>query len=408
MDSLVMAIAAALDIVENELLGASTNHGKRIAVLCAKMGKILGLNAEETSALAMCALLHDNALTEYILSERMARNHDPAMKKHCEFGQRNVDALNFKTNVKDFILYHHEHADGKGPFGVKAGEGPLAAELICVADSIDVTHHLQRLEPEGLPSIRRLITEETGKHYSKIAADAMLEILDWPAVLSLKDDAIRETTASAFAPWIVDVETETMFGLAAFVAKIIDYKSVFTQRHSTQIANKAWAMGGYYRYEHVENAQLYLAAALHDLGKLAIPTAILEKPDRLTNEEFATIKSHVRLTWEMLKNIEGFNAIRDWASNHHEKLDGSGYSFGKKRDELDFNSRLMVCIDIYQAISEERPYHDKRDHYDTMLIMSEMAKKDEIDRDILGDIDTVMAPYDGGDLPMPGGVRPIA
>jgi len=397
-----MAIAAALDIVENELLGASTNHGKRIAVLCAKMGKLLGLKAEETSALAMCALLHDNALTEYILSERMAESHDPAMKKHCEYGQRNVDALNFKTNVKDFILYHHEHADGKGPFGVKAGEGPLAAELICIADSIDVTHHLQRLEPDGLPSIRRLIAEETGKHYSKIAADAMLEILDWPAVLSLKDDAIRETTASAFTPWIVDVETETMFGLAAFVAKIIDYKSVFTQRHSTQIANKAWAMGEYYRYKSEEKAELYLAAALHDLGKLAIPTAILEKPDRLNNDEFTIIKSHVRLTWEMLKDIEGFNTIRDWASNHHEKLDGSGYSFGKKRNELDFNSRLMTCIDIYQAISEERPYHDKRDHYDTMLIMSEMAKKDEIDRDIFGDIDTVMAPYDGGDLPAPG------
>jgi HD-GYP domain-containing protein (c-di-GMP phosphodiesterase class II) len=396
-----MAIAAALDIVENELVGASTNHGKRIAVLCAKMGKMLGLNPEEASALAMCALLHDNALTEYILSERKDGNHDPAFKKHCEYGQRNVDALRFKTNVKDFILYHHERADGKGPFEVKAGEGPLEAELICIADSVDVTHHLQRLEPEGLPSITRLIAEETGKHYSKKAAEAMLEILDWPTVLSLKDDAIRETISSAFVPWIVDVETETMFGLAAFVAKIIDYKSVFTQRHSTQIANKAWAMGEYYRYEPVENAKLYLAAALHDLGKLAVPTAILEKPDRLNNEEFSIIKRHVRLTWEMLKDIEGFKDIRDWASNHHEKIDGSGYSFGKKRDELDFNSRLMTCIDIYQAISEERPYHPKRNHTDTMEIMSEMAKKDEIDRDIFGDLDAVMAPYDGGDLPGP-------
>jgi len=397
-----MAIAAALDIVESELVGASTNHGKRIAVLCAKMGQILGLKAEEISALAICALLHDNALTEYILSERKDGNHAPALKKHCEYGQRNVDALRFKTNVKDFILYHHERADGKGPFGVRAGEGPLEAELICIADSIDVTHHLQRLEGEGLPSIRRLIARETGKHYSKTAAQAMLEILDWPTILSLKDEAIRETTASAFIPWIVDIEAQTMFGLAAFTAKIIDYKSVFTQRHSTQIANKAWAMGGYYRYDSTEKAELYLAAALHDLGKLAIPTAILEKPERLDNEEFSIIKGHVRMTWEMLKDIEGFKTIRDWASNHHEKLDGSGYPFGKKREGLDFNSRLMTCIDIYQAISEERPYHPKRNHSDTMKIMSEMAKKDEIDRDILGDLDTVMAPYDGNDLPAPG------
>jgi HD-GYP domain-containing protein (c-di-GMP phosphodiesterase class II) len=404
MDSLIKSIATALDIVESGLLGASTNHGKRIAVLCAQMGKFLGKNTEEITALAVCALLHDNALTEYILSEKAGGDRDTAMKKHCEIGQRNVDALCFKTNVKDFVLYHHEHADGTGPFGIWEGEGPLEAELITIADSIDVAHHLQRLGYEELPVIRNIIVNETGKHYSKRAAQAMLEILDLPMLLSLKDDVIKQTALASLSPWIVDIQTETVFGLAGFVAKIIDYKSVFTKKHSTQIADKAWFMGKYYQYGPQELAELYLAASLHDLGKLAVPSDILEKPGKLTNEEFEIIKQHVHLTWELLNDVEGFETICQWASNHHEKLDGSGYPFGKKASELDFNSRLLTCLDIYQAISEERPYHSGRSHGDTMLILNEMADTGKIDKDIIKDLSLALAPYDGKDLLPPDGL----
>jgi len=394
MDSVIKAIASALDSVEHELLGASNNHGKRIAVLCSKMGKLLGKSQDEITAMALCALLHDNALTEYLLAQRTSGHYDPAMKKHCEYGQRNVDALCFKTNVKDFILYHHERADGRGPFGIRSGEGPLEAELIAIADSIDVAHHLQTLDAEALPAVRKIIAEDTDKRFSETAAQALLDVLDWPALLSLKDDAINETADTAFSPWIVDMETESVFGLASFMARIIDYKSVFTQKHSTQIANKAWFMGSYYQYDSATKAELYLAAALHDIGKLQIPTAILEKPDKLTDEEFLIIKKHVFLTWELLKDIDGLQAISQWASNHHEKLNGSGYPFGKTGDELDFNSRLLCCLDIYQAVSEERPYHPERSHNETMQILRKFADNGEIDKNIVRDVDVALANYD--------------
>ena len=105
------------------------------------------------------------------------------------------------------------------------------------------------------------------------------------------------------------------------------------------------------------------------------------------------IKDHVRGTYELLKDIEGFEEICNWASNHHEKLDGSGYCFGKKADELDFISRLIACTDIYQAISEERPYHPARSHEDTMVILKDMAGKGFIDSDIVNDFDTAMVDY---------------
>jgi len=401
MDNLIQAIGAALDIVECELLGASTNHGKRISVLCAKMGRLLGKTREEISALMVCALLHDNALTEFILGERMGGQHDPAMKKHSEYGQRNVDALHLKADVGGFILYHHERADGRGPFGIKTGEGPIEAELIGIADSVDVAFHLQRLEPGDIGAVRSAVSGEIGKSYGETAARLMLEVLDPPTLLSLGDGAIRETASAFFAPWPVEIEAEAIFGLSGFVSKIIDCKSVFTQRHSSQIANRAWFMSGWYGYDPAERAKLYLAAALHDIGKLATPTEILEKPGRLTAEEFSIMKDHVRVTWDLLKDIGGFGKISAWASDHHEKLDGSGYPHGKTADELDFNSRLMACIDVYQAVSEERPYHPKRSHADTMRILYRLADSGHADGKIARDIDDAMAPLDGECLPPP-------
>jgi len=399
MDSLINAIAAALDIVEKELLGASTHHGKRIAILCAKMGKILGKTNEEILGLINCALLHDNALTEYMLASKEGGHYDQAMKKHCEYGEYNVRKLLPNAKIKDFILYHHERADGKGPYGIKEGEGPLEAELIAIADSIDVIFHLQTIEREKFENVVNTIKDETGKKYSKAAANAMIHILDQDMLESLRDDVIEKTAKSVLTEWVVDIEDRVIIELVNFITKIIDYKSVFTKRHSSEIANIAWFMGEYYNYNRKEKAKLYLAAALHDLGKLETPTAILEKPGKLTNEEYAIIKDHVYKTWEYLKDIEGFEDICKWASFHHEKLNGKGYPFGKNADELDFNSRLMACIDIYQAVSEKRPYHPVRSLNETLEIMYKMADDGSIDRNIVDDMSIAMKPYDGKELP---------
>ncbi|MDR1379515.1 MAG: HD domain-containing protein [Synergistaceae bacterium] len=398
IDQLIKAIATALDIVEGELLGASTHHGKRIAVLAAAMGIDLGLNKDHLSAMTTCALFHDNALTEHILAEQ--EGDRPSMYLHCERGQSNVEMLPFKVDVSGYILYHHECADGNGVFGKKEGEYPLEAELIAISDMIDIDHHLQRLSFDTLPNLRSLIADDAGKRFTKRAARALLSILDENMLFLLRDDRIAETAEQVIPTFILDLKVNEIIGIAEIIARIIDYKSRFTRRHTSQIANRAWLMGGYYGYDDALRVQLYLAAALHDLGKLATPTHILEKPGKLDQEEFAIIKEHVRHTYELLKDIDGFEQIRDWASNHHEKLDGTGYPFGKGADALDFNSRMMACIDIYQAVSESRPYHEQRGHPETMVILYDMAQKGFIDGTIVKDLDVVMAPYSNRDIPL--------
>ncbi|MDR3123538.1 MAG: HD domain-containing protein [Treponema sp.] len=392
LDLLIESIATALDIVEGELLGASTHHGKRIAVLCSAMGRNAGLNDEDLSALTTCALLHDNALTEYILSEREGNKQDHNLKRHCELGQRNVDTLLFKTDISGFVLYHHERPDGLGPYGKKTGEIPLGAELIAIADSVDVSYHLQRVTAEDLPRIRRSIADKAGAAYTPFAAEALLSALDETMLVSLGNDRILDTADKLIPPWTMDMDNQVTLNLGELVSQIIDYKSPFTRRHSRGIAEKARNMGKHYGYDQSQLAELFLAASLHDIGKLAIPTAILEKPGKLDDDEFNIIKGHVSLTYKLLAGVQGLEHIRDWASNHHEKLDGSGYPFGKKAAELDFNSRLMACIDIYQAVSEERPYHPARDHGAAMAILFDMADKGLIDPGIARDMDRALAP----------------
>jgi HD-GYP domain-containing protein (c-di-GMP phosphodiesterase class II) len=391
MDQLIMGISAALDIVEGSLLGASTNHGKRIAVLSAAMGRSLGMDERSIRALTTCALFHDSALTEYILSEREA--NDPAMKLHCIAGQRNAESLIFDMDIEGHVCYHHERADGAGPFGKREGEFPREAALIAIADMLDAACHFQRLSPENLGQIRREIRQETGKTYTREAAEAMLGILDAKMLSALGDKRIHETARETIPPWRVNLEAPELFRIAALSARIIDYKSVFTRRHSEEIALRAWIMAESYGYGHPQRSELYLAATLHDIGKLAVPTEILEKPGPLNQDEFAVIKDHVRHTDELLSGISGLDYIRKVASSHHEKLDGSGYPFGKTGEDLDFNDRLLACIDIYQAVSEARPYHEKRSHRETMTILSDMAEKGLIDRAISADMDQVMAEY---------------
>jgi HD-GYP domain-containing protein (c-di-GMP phosphodiesterase class II) len=401
MGELVQAVAAALEIVEKELIGVSTYHGKRIAALCALMGREIGMEEEEIKTVTTCALFHDNALTEHILYEKEHNKGEVSFRFHCESGQRNVEMLPFKSDVSGLVLYHHEQANGRGPFGKREGEFPPGAELIAIADMIDSRHHIQRIPPECISTIYKDIEEHAGERYTKTAANAMLAVLDTDALLSLNDENINKTAVQLLPEWQVAVEDDALMRLAELSARIIDHKSPFTRKHSVQIANRVWVMSGYYGFDNEMRAKSYLAAALHDLGKLATPNEILDKPGKLTDEEYGIIKDHVRGTHDMLCGITGFEEICRWAASHHEKLDGTGYCFGKKADELDFTDRMIACTDIYQAVCEERPYHPGRTHAKTMPILWQMANRGFIDSEIVKDFDTVMAEYNDTDVPPP-------
>ena len=309
MDKLCILFSRAFDIIEEEQIGASERHSMRVAALCARMGRLLGFDDDAVSGIATCGMFHDNALTEYHLSlkkdEQTARN----MILHCEKGQENVAWLPFRKSIDGFIKYHHESGNGAGPYKKRAGEFPFEAALIAAADSVDVTHRLQQITPATLPGLRDSIAQNAEVHSTREATEALLAVLDADALNSLLDENISDTLDRELPSWSEELTDPGVIRAAGFVSRVIDYKSQFTQKHTSQIANRAWIMAEHYGYSAEEKAGVFLAASLHDVGKIATPIEILEKPGKLDQEEFAIIKLHVSKSREFLSTLPDFELI---------------------------------------------------------------------------------------------------
>lgn len=392
-NELLLAISYALDCVECDLVGVTTNHSKRVAYLCVQMGKKLGFEKKKLSDLLGCAILHDNALTEYIQAEYLSTGEtvkvvgNRKLGIHCALGERNLKNFPFFGDVKNAILYHHENADGSGPFGKKEGEIPIFAGLIHIADVLDSTFHLRNMEDIKYNKLVEYIDKKSGILFTQKESELFLACFDKEHLQLLKDENIDRLLKASLTFFDNDYTIDQIICISSIFARIIDYKSTFTSLHSIGIAHKAFELGGYYRYDEETKAKLFLAGSLHDIGKLAIDIDILEKPGKLTEEEFEQIKNHARITYEILSEVHGFEEITDWASLHHEKLNGKGYPFGYCANQLDFFARLMGCIDIYQALREDRPYKKGMSHKDSINIMNKMVDDGFIDGTIVADIE---------------------
>ena len=404
LDIICRVITRAFDAVEIEMFGVSQQHSLRLAALTAIMGRYLGYAEDHIMAIALSALFHDSALAEYHIGEFVGNYSTEVkaanMRAHCEKGQRHIDILPLNHKVEGFVLYHHERVGGTGVFQKQEGEYPLEADFISLVDDIDVAIHLQATQVDDIYRIREKANQMRESH-SAISIDTFLAIFDEKTLLSLHRENINKTLDECLPHLYIDLSDPAIILLADLNANAIDYKSAFTKKHTSQIANRTYMMCDYYGYSDAEKRIMYLAAGLHDIGKAQVPRAILEKQGKLTGEEFRIIKSHVYYTYEWLSEVPGFEEVTRWAAGHHEKLDGHGYPRGLKGEELDFNTRMLGCIDIYQAVCEARPYHDARNHADTMDIMYSMVDDGKIDPQITKDLDTIMAPWSLKDVPAP-------
>ena len=154
------------------------------------------------------------------------------------------------------------------------------------------------------------------------------------------------------------VSEDTLDGICMAFAEVIDAKSPFTYRHSNGVAEAAVSIAGQLGMTAAEVVSMRRAALLHDIGKLCVPNAILEKPGKLTNEEWDVVKKHPYYTLEILRRIPGFEELSDMAAAHHERLDGRGYFRQLGAAQLSTPARVLAVADVYDALSAKRPYRD--------------------------------------------------
>lgn len=138
---LLAACSYALDCVEAELIKVTNNHSKRVAYMAVCTAEKMGIQGQSLQDLAECALLHDNAVAQYIQEELQndaLRNGVTKLGRHCTIGEKILKNIPFHNDVFNVILYHHENADGSGPFGKQWNEVPLFARIIHMCDTIDI------------------------------------------------------------------------------------------------------------------------------------------------------------------------------------------------------------------------------------------------------------------------------
>lgn len=133
----------------------------------------------------------------------------------------------------------------------------------------------------------------------------------------------------------------------------------YTYQHNIGVGILSTLIGKWLKLPEPDLSTLSLAATLHDVGKVNVPIEILNKPGKLTKEEYDLIKKHTIYGYEILKNTEGLNRrIPLVALQHHERNDGKGYPLGLKHNQVDYFSKIVAVADIFHAMSSKRPYHD--------------------------------------------------
>ncbi len=166
------------------------------------------------------------------------------------------------------------------------------------------------------------------------------------------------------------------------ISRTIDAKDTYTNGHSERVASYTLAIAKTLGYNDLQTDVAYYTALLHDIGKIGIPDAILNKPGKLTAEEYEIMKKHPVIGAEILKDVTIDDSILLGAKYHHERFDGSGYMFGLKGEEIPMIARIICVADAFDAMITRRCY---KDTMDTSSVIQELrdCKNTQFDPDIV-------------------------
>ncbi len=381
--ALSLDLAEMSTITEQQIIETSTDidyskheflhHSKRTAYIAVSIGKTLNLDEATLEQLYVASLLHDIGVVKGI---EYIHYSDIFIREHCIKGAEITENFPFYSSLSEIILYHHEDWDGNGLIGKSGDSIPIESQIIRMADLMELLYDERKPVHEQRDFIKNWIISRSGTNFSPDMVKAFIK-------LSKKDFFWFDIMNPQHLYFILDgilpnfnktISLQEVEDIAYIFSDLIDNKSSFTAKHSHSIANLVYRVAIHLGYSKEKCTKMKIAGLLHDIGKMAIPNSILDKNGALTKDEFSIIKTHVYYTRLLLDQIGGIEDISQWASNHHEKLTGTGYPRGLNAEELSEESRIMGVCDIYQALTENRPYRSGMNNEAAFKILEEMAK----------------------------------
>ncbi len=363
------------------LMNLSTaQHQKQVGYLSYQLAREMDLPAQVTYLTMEAGMLHDIAGT--IRGQQVTVQDIEADQEMTAYAS--ADLLSEFPLLKPVgnIIRRSQHPYSQfEEEGEKGLTPPVPAQIVHMADAVALL-----LDPGEAPlnQIDRIITtlaDYAGSEFSPQVFEA-LKKLKYRERVWLDLFYNPENLASV----VVDERYASLkdtLNMTHFISTLIDFRSPFTAMHSAGVAASARMLARFAGMSKPECDKIEIAGNLHDLGKLRTPRSILEKPGKLTPEEFNIIKEHAFFTYETLKKIPGMEDITGWAAFHHEKLNGKGYPFAMKEDEIPFGAKIMAVADIFAAITEDRPYRSGMPKEKILMILDEDAASGAISSELV-------------------------
>ncbi|MTI81912.1 MAG: HD domain-containing protein [Firmicutes bacterium] len=378
---LLFALSTALDISGRGVM----KHHIRVALIARQIAEEHKLDQEDINIITYASLLHDIGTITFAEKNKLLDFEVKDTYDHCERGARFLKCSRLLEYLSEIVYCHHDRWDGKNRTGLAGSEIPLASRIIHLADRVDVLIDNNQYILHQRDDIIKKIKSLSGT----VLDPTLVDILGH---LSSQESFWLDLTAGAYDTILLNrlkhsrenVNMKDLLSVGEVFAQVIDSKSSFTHIHSRLVSMVSSRIASIAGMTPSQCQSMGVAGLLHDLGKLVVPEEILEKPGRLTTNEYNIIKSHSYYTYRVLEMVEGFEEINQWASYHHETLNGNGYPFGIKGENINNGARIMAVSDIFAALVEDRPYRPGLPRNKVEQILVDKVKQQCLDQQWVG------------------------
>ncbi|MDR3640647.1 MAG: HD domain-containing protein [Humidesulfovibrio sp.] len=371
------SLSGALDLMSPEVVG----HHKRVAYVAARLGKLLGASREERTELFMAALLHD--VGGFSRQSRLAAlSFETDGGRHAELGYRLLRTNPLLESTAVIVRHHHTAHSRLSSFDEPERKLFLAG-VLNLADRVDaLTCRQEKKDPAQVMS---RLGQRAGELFDPLALEALGQFVGDPefwAQLAGEDPTSALSGDTGLFQEHGMSRAQLMQASTAF-SQIIDFRSRFTATHSRGVAETAVCLAEKAGLSANDQTAMRLAGDLHDLGKLAVPTEIIDKPGPLDADELAVMRRHPELGEAILASVPGLGRVATWASQHHEQPGGQGYPRRISGSELSLGSRIMTVADVFTALREDRPYRAGLTTNKVMRILGDLARNAALDPELV-------------------------
>lgn len=254
-------------------------------------------------------------------------------------------------------------------------ESPIKEVWIDAAKGLDVPAGEAAVEAEVVPPPAKALEPEKTSFNDEVKRAAKICAKGKEAVVSMFQEARmgKAIEADAAMPLVEEISNSILRNPGALISLArLKTADDYTYMHSVAVCALMIALARQLGLSDEETRDAGMAGLLHDLGKALIPMAILNKPGKLTDEEFAIVKTHPKKGHELLLTATGVSEVtKDVCLHHHEKIDGSGYPMGLNSETMSLYARMGAVCDVYDAVTSNRPYKAGWDPAESIKRMAE-------------------------------------